>query len=539
MFDALSRHLQLRTPLLWVTSDEALSVIDAVATVSDRTLYRLDSIDGLLVFQENEWVIVLVEDEDNPEQLVPITSFHASAMYVLRQKGVMIVENADAVVKPLLGFLTHLSQHWMRGIQNDNQDKMPASFILISYKQEVPPELRRLVVKYEHPLPTAAELEAIVTSMYSLAELPSLHRSQLHKIGRAATGMGSFEFYHTAAKSLAEEGVLNHESINAAKLHILAQDGVLNMRVPQMTMRNIGGMDHAKHIMQRTTWIWQNPEEARKLDIEPLRKILLLGVPGSGKSALCEATATELGLELAKFGVGAMMNKFVGESEANMRRAFAQIKAMAPLCLWIDELGRDFSGGQSSGTVDGGTTDRVHGEMLQGLQELPENVFLVCAANRIDDLPPEMLRADRFDKILFVGFPTMVERQDIFQIHLGSRAVEYDLPALANATMRFTGAEIKALIRETRFEISAIYHRPPTTEEIIHQAGMMKGLIWNNHRDAMLAMYKKALTEWDWASTAQFQEAQLQYGAASQPAQPQSIKQEIPVLSARNVFKGK
>ena len=131
-----------------------------------------------------------------------------------------------------------------------------------------------------------------------------------------------------------------------------------------------------------------------------------MGIPGTGKSAICEATANALGLDLARTGVSQVMNSFVGQSEANMRAVFNQIKVMAPLCVWIDEFGRDMSGGQSSSHVDGGTTDRVHGEFLTGLQELPENVFLICAANQIENLKPEMLRAERFDKIIFVGLPS-------------------------------------------------------------------------------------------------------------------------------------
>mgnify|MGYP000214883789 CR=1 FL=1 len=89
-----------------------------------------------------------------------------------------------------------------------------------------------------------------------------------------------------------------------------------------------------------------------------------------------------------------LSSKVIGQSEANMRAVFKQIKLMSPLCVWIDEFGRDLSGGSSSSHVDGGTTDRVHGEFLTGLQELPEETFLLCAANQLEALRPEMLRAD-------------------------------------------------------------------------------------------------------------------------------------------------
>ena len=529
----LARHLKLHTPILGITSDEAIPVIDDLAENSDRVLFRMDVLEGMLTFQDGKWLRVLGPDPEDANLLSPISDFGEAMSYCLDNRGVMIIENAHQKVEPLIGFLNHISEKWYRAFSTDNVDKMPISLVLISNESKVPEEIKRTVVQYSYPLPTEADIDKLLVDLTNKSDLININADERRLITRAAVGMSQYEFLHTAANSLVENGTIDPEIINGAKVAILAKDGVLTMRVPKTTMADIGGMDNAKHIMQRTTWIWNHPEEAKKLHIEPLRRILLVGVPGTGKSALCEATASELGLDLAKFGVGAMMNKFIGESEANMRRAFIQIETMAPLCLWIDELGRDFSGGQSSGSVDGGTTDRVHGELLSGLQDLPDNVFLVCAANRIDDLPPEMLRADRFDKILFVGFPTQKERVEIFKIHFGPDFYQnYDIESLATCTPNFTGAEIKALIKEARFEISAIEHRPPTTEEIISIAANFKGRVWNNHRPAIQEMYRKALTEWDWASNDQFMEAQQ--GVEPPVAKP--VERKISALSDSGSF---
>ena len=531
----LARHLTLRTPILWVTTDEALIVIDEIANKSDRKVFRMDVVEGMLTFQEKRWVRVLVENKEslNPEVLEPITDFGEAMQYVMASNSVMIIENAHQKTEPLIGFLNHVSEKWHRAFTNDDIDNMPLSIILISNESKAPDELKRMVAHYEHPLPSESDIDIMVSEIIANGDLPAMDITNRKLLSRAAIGMSRFEFLNSAIDSLMDNGTLDVEAINAAKVAILAKDGVLSMRVPKMKMSDIGGMDNAKRIMSRTTWIWNHPEEAKELEIQPLRKILLIGIPGTGKSALCEATASELGLELAKFGVGAMMNKFVGESEANMRRTFTQIEKMAPLCLWIDELGRDFSGGQSSGSVDGGTTDRVHGELLSGLQDLPDNVFLVCAANRIDDLPPEMLRADRFDKILFVGFPTQEERIEIFKIHLGENKHEfYNLNELASATVNFTPAEIKALIKEARFEISAVEHRLPTTDEIVSIAGNLKGRVWNTHRAAIQEMYQKALTSWDWASSGQLLEAQ---NAVEKPV-AKTVERKVAALSDSGSF---
>jgi len=194
-----------------------------------------------------------------------------------------------------------------------------------------------------------------------------------------------------------------------------------------------------------------------------------------------------------------------------MRSVFKQIRAMTPLCVWIDEFGRDLSGGSSSSHVDGGTTDRVHGEFLTGLQELPDDTFLMCAANQLEALRPEMLRADRFDKIMFVGLPAHEERKHIFSIHLSKIDTDhrYDYDALAAASKYFTGAEIVSLIKETKFYVTSEDFRPISTQDILTRIPLSKNIIWLKHRDMVLSMYSYAMQQWDWASTDQYEDAKL------------------------------
>jgi SpoVK/Ycf46/Vps4 family AAA+-type ATPase len=257
--------------------------------------------------------------------------------------------------------------------------------------------------------------------------------------------------------------------------------------------------------------LWHNPDKAKEFGVSPIARMLMVGIPGPGKSAICEATANALGLDLARTGVSQVMNSFVGQSEQNMRNVFKQISVMAPLCVWIDEFGRDLSGGASSSHVDGGTTDRVHGEFLTGLQELPKNVFLMCAANQLENLRPEMLRADRFDKIMFVGLPSFMERIDIIKIYLDDINTDhvFDYEQLSQATQYFTGAEIKSLIKETKFNIALGEMRTITTQDIVNTAPTIRNILWNKNRQKIQDLYATAIEQWDWASTDQFNDAKL------------------------------
>lgn len=510
---SLQRHLKIMTPLLWVVTDEPHRVTDEVLHHTTRTVYRVDPLEGLVCYDGNKWCRVLVKDDEGVDR--PVFDFQVAVHEVLAQKALMVIDHAHLSAEKMIAFYGAIVRLFLNSIRNDNVNEAPAQFVLLSCKDEIPVELAREITKIFYDLPDKEYLEKVAVKMAPV----DLRSADLSKIVRAGQGLSELEFIGSCAQSLYESGSLDPKLINQIKIDTIKSGGLLEVRTPAMDMDSIGGLDNLKKIIRQAAWSWQNPQQATELGISPLRRILLVGVPGCGKSAICEATATALDLDLAKTGVSQSMNKYVGESEANMRRVFKQVKAMEPIVLWIDEFGRDLSGGASSSSVDGGTTDRVHGEFLTGLQELPESVFLVAAANRIDSLPPEMTRADRFDKIVFVGLPSFSERVEIFKIHLGDQYMAEDLTKLAAVTQFFTGAEIKALVKEVRFEIGTTEHRIPTIEEFVAQAPKMKGRVWINHNADIVNMYQRALHEWDWASSSQQDDAKLVLGNNTSSAQ--------------------
>lgn len=527
----LAEHLSLRTPLTWVTTDEPGRVIEAVISDAERaaekrSVYRMDSLQGFITWDDerNRWVKVLIND---PQMggLMPTQDPSLAFSHVLENRGIMLIENAHGMVEMMGGFFLSLVFEYREAFYSNDLDKIPPQFILISYKDEVPKELARMTSHVIHELPDENDLEHITDH---LRKNGVRTRATLGEIARAGVGLSETEFISSALLSTKHKGHIDASFVNARKMDLLKKNGVLEVRTPELAVESLGGLDNAKALIRQIGWLWNNPEEAEELDIEPLRRLLLVGVPGTGKSLVCEAIASMLGLDLGKGGVSSSMSKWVGESEANMRRMFATLKRMAPIVLWIDEFGRDMSGGQSSGSVDGGTTDRVHGEFLTGLQELPKNVFLAAAANRIESLPPEMTRADRFDRVMFVGFPTQEEREEIFRIHLGKHAHEHNTAKLASVTPFFTGAEIKSLIKEVRFDVAAVEHRRPTTDEIVDHAPRVKGRVWVNHRDAIVQMYRRAVVEWDWASTGQQEEADAVLRAANASMPTQAAPQATP-----------
>jgi SpoVK/Ycf46/Vps4 family AAA+-type ATPase len=214
----------------------------------------------------------------------------------------------------------------------------------------------------------------------------------------------------------------------------------------------VGGLDLLRSYLNRRRRAFS--DEARAYGTPMPKGLLLVGVPGTGKSLACKTLAKLWKLPLIRIDVGALMGSLVGQSEANVRQALAIAESAAPCIVWLDELEKGLSGLQSSGASDGGTTARVFGTFLTWMQERTSPVYVVATSNDIQALPAELLRAGRFDDIVFVDLPNPIEREEIWRIHLGrvSRDAEaFDVRALVAASEGYTGAEIEASIGEALY----------------------------------------------------------------------------------------
>ena len=173
--------------------------------------------------------------------------------------------------------------------------------------------------------------------------------------------------------------------------------------------------------------------------------ILMLGIQGSGKSLSARAVAGLWQLPLLRLDMSAIYNKFIGESERNLREALALADVMAPCVLWIDEIEKSIHASAN----DDGVSRRLLGSLLTWMSERQAAVFVVATANDISALPAELLRKGRFDEIFFVDLPDKTVRRSIFEIHLKRRQhspADFSLDELANASEGFSGAEIEQAI---------------------------------------------------------------------------------------------
>ena len=186
--------------------------------------------------------------------------------------------------------------------------------------------------------------------------------------------------------------------------------------------------------------------------------VLLTGVQGCGKSFAARWLAAEWSLPLLRLDFGRLYNKYHGESERNLREALRIAESLAPCVLWIDEIEKGLAQ-DSGGEVDGGVSRRVLGTLLTWLSDRQHGCFIVATSNRIESLPPELIRKGRFDEIFFVDLPNAEIRAAILATHLRRRQLDpqgFDLPALASASDGFSGAELEQAVVSALYQAHAL-----------------------------------------------------------------------------------
>jgi AAA+ superfamily predicted ATPase len=332
--------------------------------------------------------------------------------------------------------------------------------ILLSPTLSIPPELEKEVTVLDVPLPSARDLLALLKDIVTVVRQSKSATVEIGKedaeaIIKAAQGLTLSEAENAFAKAIAADGRLGKEDVRLVleeKRQVIRKSGLLEYYPTDESLGNVGGLENVK------TWLGRRAaafgEAARRFGLPEPKGLLLLGVQGCGKSLTAKAIASGWRLPLLRLDMGRIFSGLVGSSEENLRKAIRVAESVAPAVLWIDEIEKGLSGSGSSGMTDGGVTARVFGAMLTWLQEKTAPVFVVATANRIDLLPPELLRKGRFDEIFFIDLPTAREREEICRIHVARRGRDpagYDLPGMARLAHGFSGAEIEQAV------ISALY----------------------------------------------------------------------------------
>jgi len=333
--------------------------------------------------------------------------------------------------------------------------------ILLSPTLTIPVELEKEISVLDVPLPSFRDLYQLLKEIVGVVRRGNKARVELTKeqaenIIKAAQGLTLSEAENAFAKAIANDGVLDQDDIRLVldeKRQVIRKSGLLEFVGVEQQLAHVGGLDELKGWL--TGRIGAFGEPARKFGLPAPKGLLLLGVQGCGKSLTAKAVASHWALPLLRLDVGRIFSSLIGSSEENLRKAIRVAESVSPTVLWIDEIEKGLAGSAGAAVTDSGVSARVFGALLTWLQEKTAPVFVVATANRIDALPPELLRKGRFDEIFFIDLPSAAERREIFRIHVAKRLRDpaaFDLDALSTAAEGFSGAEIEQAV------VAGLYH---------------------------------------------------------------------------------
>lgn len=484
--------LKARQCVLWVVSSEELRVERALMGACAQARYAVRTWDCERGLRDAAGAPFDIGGERSDRVQDP-----EKALGLVRQEKSGRFAWIFRDLQPWLGAPT--TRRTLKNLARDLQAADPAqAVVVLGDGSDIPADLRSSVALVDWPLPTREEIASILDATVSdadgslvaygkaLAEkgapadqieglrgkLRALRASVQNGAREAAidaaVGLPAEEAATCYAKSLVTTGGIDPPQVAKAKKAAISRERVLEWYDPDPRgLDAVGGLDELKTWLVRRRLAFS--KAARDYGLPAPKGVLLVGVPGGGKSLTAKAVATAWEMPLLRLDLGALKSKYVGESEANIRRALQVAERVAPAILWLDEIEKAL-GGSTGPQGDGGVAADALGAILTWLQERAGAVFVVATANDVTALPPELLRKGRFDEIFFVDLPTESERVAIAAVALRQAKrdpASFDLAAIAGATSDYTGAEIAALIPDALFAAYSDGARELTTTDVL------------------------------------------------------------------------
>ncbi len=471
--------LQSRIPIVILETREerrAMELLRSLMTASGQRLFRWTVTEGLVSIVHG--LALQAETVEPAAVLLQIKNDKKEGVYVLVD------------FHPWLDDPVHVRLLKDIAIQYEEYGK---TVILLSHSHEIPPELSHYCARVGLSLPDRKKIASIVRETAAAwsgehaGQRVRADKSTLDKLVANLSGLTVVEVRRLAKRVIYDDGAINSDDLPRllkAKYELLNRDGVLQYEYDTEEFSQIGGFARMRE------WLAQrkNSFQDENTVLDRPKGILLLGVQGCGKSLAAKATAGDWGLPLLRLDVGAIFNKFHGETERNLRETLKAAEAMAPCVLWIDEIEKGFS----ISANDNGTSKRVLASLLTWMAENKKSVFLVATANEIDALPPELIRKGRMDEIFFVDLPDLSTRRYIFEIHLRRREqdpIHFSLAELARKSEGFSGAEIEQVV------VSALYSARAQNCSLSDEL-MTEEIALTRPLSVLMAERIKALRDW-------------------------------------------
>ena len=459
--DKLIRYIYAGFPILYINSFEEQKIDDIIKkSACGRKILEWNEVNGFTNFETKQANILNDSSLSGTLRFLLEGNELDGTLLVLKDTQSMIEE------PEIVALLKNIAE------KNSCGD-IECTIIVETIIIKIPKALEPFITILEMDYLNTSEIKSIIKEFISLNEVDMIRNELLDEMSIAFKGLSQFEIENLLSLAYAENGELTRSDLKLIfeqKKQIIMKSGILEMIPLKEKLEDIGGLDNLKKWLNKKAKVLKNLEKAIAFGVDVPKGVLIAGVPGCGKSLNAKAAASLFEAPLLRLDMGRLMGKYVGESEANMRKAISLAEAIAPCVLWIDELEKAFAGiGGDGGGAE--VTTRLFGNFLTWLQEKESSVFVVATANDITKLPPELLRKGRFDEIFYVGLPSEKERKKIFEIHISKRRKEdlskIDLDKLTLRTKGYSGADIEGVIKESIENVYSEERNTLTTEDIL------------------------------------------------------------------------
>lgn len=449
----LVKYLRARRPIIWVNSGDYKEidtiVKEATKDYQDKAIYEYRAF-GAVDFETK------VKEEEVTDLYNFLDKLYSEG---IKTNVFLLIKNAEEEMKDAKNIA------YIKKIAETRYSSSDYNFtiIVISETETVPKELEKFTSILDIPNMSKDEIEKYILK-FSKDNNIKVDEKDIGEVAISLKGLTKLEIDHVLNMIIESKNnisISGRDIIIKEKGQIIKKSSILEIIDFKEKIEDIGGLEGLKEWLKSKAQVFRRLDEAKKFGVDTPKGVLLVGMPGCGKSLAAKASARLFNVPLLRLDIGRLLGKYVGESEHNMRVALKTAESISPCILWIDEIEKAFAGiNQDGGASD--ITKRLFGQFLTWLQEKENTVFVVATANDITAFPPEFLRKGRFDEIFFIDFPNEEEREKIFKIHLEKRGKlndKIDIKKLAKETMGYCGADIEEVVKmtvETIFNVEDI-----------------------------------------------------------------------------------
>jgi SpoVK/Ycf46/Vps4 family AAA+-type ATPase len=462
--DNLVRYIEAGFPILYINTFEEAK--------ADRYIAAIPGYKGILEWNGSDGFV----DFKTKAPLMPDMTLEKTLAFLktgkeLHRKLLVIKDAADQLnTKEAANTASAKTIALLKEIAGKIRTGLDAAVVIVSPTVHIPQDLEKMTTVLELGYPDEKEISGIIDKFMDSNEIPAVHAGLKEEMSRALKGLTEFEIEDLLRLAISEDGELTGKAIKLIldqKQQIIMKAGILEMIPLKESIEDIGGLENLKEWLHRKAKVFKNIRTAEEFGVSMPKGVMIAGMPGCGKSLCAKAAGKLFDVPLLRLDMGRLMGKYVGESEENMRKAILLAEAISPCVLWVDELEKSFAGVSGGGSE---VTTRLFGTFLTWMQEKKSAAFVLATANKITELPPELLRKGRFDEIFYVALPNPEERKKIFEIKIEKSRKQdlgkIDIAALIEKTNGYTGADIEGVVCESVESVFVKDNTELTTNDI-------------------------------------------------------------------------